>query len=135
MDFRLILIRATLLGFLMLGIGSRLLMRVVALMQGTPPGWTFGGTMTVVFLGTVSGLGAGVIYCVLQRFVDKAWVRTAAFIAICGLISWRGVHGVPPVQQAMFMTLAIAYLIVVDILSRLATRAGAPHDMSFSPTG
>lgn len=135
MDFRSILIRATLLGCLMLGIGSRLLMRVVALMQGTPPGWTFGGTMTVVFLGTVSGLGAGVIYCVLQRFVDKAWVRTAAFIAICGLISWRGVHGVPPVQQAMFMTLAIAYLIVVDILSRLATRASVPHDMSFSPTG
>ena len=135
MDFRSILIRATLLGFLMLGIGSRLLMRVVALMQGTPPGWTFGGTMTVIFLGTVSGFVAGIIYYLLQRFVDKGWVRTAAFIVICGLISWRGVHGVPPVQQAMFMALAIAYLMVVDILGRLATRASPAHDMSFSPTG
>jgi len=135
MDFRSTLIRATLLGFLILGIGSRLLMRVVALMQGTPGGWTFEGTLTVVLLGTVSGLGAGVIYYLLRRFVDRAWVRTAAFIAICGLISWRGVHGVPPVQQTMFMALAVAYLILVDILGRLATRASAPHDMSFSPTG
>jgi hypothetical protein len=135
MDFRSTLIRATLLGFLILGIGSRLLMRVVAMMQGTPPAWTFEGTLTVVFLGTVSGLGAGVIYYLLRRFVDRPWVRTAAFIAICGLISWRGVHGVPPVQQVMFMALAIAYLVLIDILGRLATRASAPHDMSFSPTG
>jgi len=135
MEFRPSLIRATLLGFLILGIGSRLLMRVVALMQGTPPAWTFEGTLTVVFLGTVSGLGAGIIYQLLRRFVDKASVRTAAFIAICGLISWRGVHGVPPVQQAMFMALAVVYLILVDVLGRLATRASGPHDMSFSHTG
>lgn len=135
MDLRSDLIRCTVLGFLILGIGSRLLMRVVALMQGTPPGWTFGGTMTVVFLGTVSGLGAGIIYHLLRRFVAKPWMRTAAFIAICGLISWRGVHGVPPLQQAMFMTLTLAYLGVIDILGRLATRASASHDMSFSITG
>ncbi len=135
MDLRSDLIRATLLGFVILGIGSRLLMRVVALMQGTPPGWTFGGTMTVVFLGTVSGLGAGIIYHLLRRFVAKPWMRTAAYIAICGLISWRGVHGVPPLQQAMFMTLALAYLVVIDILGRLATSASASHDMSFSITG
>ena len=135
MEFRPSLIRATLLGFLLLGFGSRLLMRVVALMQGTSGSWTFEGTMTVVFLGTVSGLGAGVIYYLLGRFVGKPWVRTAAFITICGLISWRGVHGVPPVQQAMFMALAVVYLILVDILGRLACRASGPHDMSFSPTG
>jgi hypothetical protein len=135
MEFRPSLIRATLLGFLILGIGSRLLMRVVALMQGTPGGWTFEGTLTVVFLGTVSGLGAGIIYYLLDRFVDRPWVRTAVFIAICGLISWRGVHGVPPVQQAMFMALAVVYLILVDILGRLASRPGGPHDMSFSPMG
>lgn len=135
MDLRSDLIRATLLGFLILGIGGRLLMRVVALMQGSPPGWTFGGTMTVVFLGTVSGLDAGIIYHLLRRFVDKPRVRTAAFIAICGLISWRGVHGVPPLQQSMFMTLALAYLVVIDILGRLAPRASASHDMSFSLMG
>lgn len=45
------------------------------------------------------------------------------------------VYGVAPLQQAMFMTLALAYLIVIDTLGRLATRASPAHDMSFSITG
>lgn len=135
MDLRSDLIRATLLGLVILGIGSRLLMRVVALMQGIPPGWTLGGTMTVVFLGAVSGLAAGLIYSLLRRFVAKAWLRTTFFIVICGLVSWRGVDGVPPVQQAMFMTLAFVYLVIVDVMGRLATRPGAGQHMSFTLTG
>ena len=135
MDLRSDLIRATLLGLVILGIGSRLLMRVVALMQGTLPGWTFEGTLTVVFLGTVSGFVAGIIYYLLRRFVARPWMRTAAFIAICGLISWRGVHGVPPYQQAMFMALAFAYLVVVDLLGRLASRPRERQHMSFNLTG
>jgi hypothetical protein len=129
------LIRGTLLGFLILGIGSRLLMRIVALMQGTPPGWTFGGTMTAIFLGTVSGLGAGIIYHLLRRFVSRPWLRTAAFLAICGLISWRGVHGIAPVPQAMFMALAFLYLGMVDVLGRLASRDSERQDMSITVTG
>ena len=100
-------------------------MRVVALMQGTAPGWSFGGTMTVVFLGTVSGLGAGIIYHLLRRIVKRPLARTAAFLVICGLIAWRGVHGVPPLHQAMFMTLALAYLGVVDVLGRRSPKQGA----------
>ncbi len=135
MDLRSDLIRATLLGFVILGIGSRLLMRVVALMQGSAPSWTFGGTVTVVALGTVSGFAAGLIYNVLRRFVHNPSARTAAFLAICGLISWRGVHGVPVVQQAMFMTLAFVYLVIVDVLGRLATAASREQHMSFTLTG
>ncbi|HWL38731.1 MAG TPA: hypothetical protein VNO75_00710 [Gemmatimonadaceae bacterium] len=135
MDLRSDLMRATLLGFVILGIGSRLLMRVVAIMQGATPGWSFGGTMTVVFLGTVSGFAAGVIYSLLRRFVREPWVRTALFIVICGVISWRGVHGVPPVQQAMFMALALAYLVIVDVLGRLASGARREQDLSFNLTG
>lgn len=135
MDLRSDLIRATLLGLVILGVGSRLLMRVVALMQGTPGAWTFEGTLTVVFLGTVSGFGAGLIYHLLRRFVAGPSMRTTAFFVICGLISWRGVHGVPPYQQAMFMALAFAYLVVVDVLGRLATRAGERQHMSFNLTG
>lgn len=135
MDLRSDLIRATLLGLVILGIGSRLLMRVVALTQGTPGTWTFEGTLTVVFLGTVSGFGAGLIYHLLRRFVARPWMRTAAFITICGLISWRGVHGVPRYQQAMFMALALGYLVIVDVLGRLATRPGERQHMAFNLTG
>jgi len=135
MDLKSDLIRGTLLGFVILGIGSRLLMRVVALMQGTPGVWTFEGTLTVVFLGTVSGFGAGVIYHLLRRFVGRAWVRSTAFILICALISWRGVHGVPPYQQAMFMTLALVYLVIVDVMGRLAGSPGVGQHTSFTLTG
>jgi hypothetical protein len=82
MDLKSDLIRGTLLGMVILGFGSRLLMRIVAIMQGTVPGWTFEGTLTVVFLGTVSGFVAGLIYYLLRRFVRKPWLRTTAFIVI-----------------------------------------------------
>ncbi len=91
--------------------------------------------MTVVFLGTASGFVAGVLYHLLRRFVARPWIRTTAFIVICGLISWRGVHGVPLDQQAMFMALALAYLIIVDVMGRLATRPGERQHMSFTLTG
>lgn len=135
MDMKSDLIRGTLLGLVILGIGSRLLMRVVAIMQGATAGWTVGGTMTVVFLGTVSGFVAGLIYHLLRRYVEKPWLRTAAFIVICGLVSWRGVNGVPPYQQAMFMGLVLVYLVIVDVLGRLASRVSPQQDMSFTLTG
>lgn len=112
------LLRGTLLGLLILGIGGRLLMRVIAHMEGRVPAFTLPGSLTVVFAGTVAGLLAGLIYHVLRRFVRKPWIRTAAFIAICELVSWRGVHGLLPLPQAMFMTLALVYLVIVDALGR-----------------
>lgn len=127
--------RGALLGLVILGVGGRLLMRVVAIMQGATAGWTVGGTMTVVFLGTVSGFVAGLIYHLLRRFVEKSWLRTTAFIVICGLISWRGVKGLPPYQQAMFMGLVLVYLVIVDVLGRLASRVSPQQDMSFTLTG
>ncbi|MEX2110447.1 MAG: hypothetical protein WD802_07590 [Gemmatimonadaceae bacterium] len=129
------IVRGALLGLVILGVGGRLLMRVVAIMQGATAGWTVGGTMTVVFLGTVSGFVAGLIYHLLRRFVEKSWLRTTAFIVICGLISWRGVKGLPPYQQAMFMGLVLVYLVIVDVLGRLASRVSPQQDMSFTLTG
>jgi hypothetical protein len=118
MGLRSDLLRGALLGLLILGIGGRLLMRVIAHMEGRVPAFTFEGSTTVVLAGTAAGLLAGLIYYVLRRFVHKPWIRTAAFIAICELVSWRGVHGLLPLPQAMFMTLALLYLVIVDALGR-----------------
>lgn len=62
-------------------------------------------------------------------------MRTTAFIVICGLISWRGVHGVAPIQQAMFMALPLSYLIVIDVMGRLATGPVERQHTSFNLTG
>lgn len=123
------LIRGTLLGLVILGIGGRLLMRVVAHMEGRVPAFTPEGSVAVVFYGTVAGAFSGLIYNLLRRVVHKPWIRTAAFIAICELISWRGVSGLLPVPKAMFMTLALAFLVIVDFLGRRAGEAPAnPED-------
>jgi hypothetical protein len=123
MQLRSDLIRGTLLGLIVLGIGGRLLMRVIAHMEGRIPAFTPEGSMTVVFAGTVAGAFAGLIYNLLRRFVRKPWVRTVAFVAICELVSWRGVHGLLPLPQAMFMTLALVYLAIMDILGRRSRHA------------
>jgi len=123
MGLRSDLLRGTLLGLLILGIGGRLLMRVIAHMEGRVPAFTLPGSLTVVFAGTVAGAFAGLIYHLLRRFVRKPWIRTAAFIAICELVSWRGVHGLLPLPQVMFMTLALVYLVIVDALGRHGAKA------------
>jgi hypothetical protein len=123
MELRSDLVRGTLLGLVILGVGGRVLMRVIAHMEGRVPVLTL-ATITVLFAGTVAGAFAGLIYHLLRRFVRSPWVRTGAFIVICELVSWRGVHGLLPLPQAMFMTLALVYLIIVDILGR---RGHAPR--------
>ena len=118
-DLKYWLIRGALVGFVVLGIGGRLLMRVVAHMEHRPLlVFTPQGTLNVVFAGTVAGLFAGFIYYLVRRFLRQPWVRTAIFIVICELVTWRGVHGLLPVPQLMFMTLALIYLGIIDTMGR-----------------
>jgi len=113
------LIRGALVGLVVLGIGGRLLMRVIAHMEHRPLlVFTPEGTLTVVFAGTVAGFFAGLIYYVVRRFLRQPWLRTAVFIVICELVTWRGVHGLLPVPQLMFMTLALIYLGIIDTMGR-----------------
>ena len=130
MELRSSLIRGTLLGLLILGVGGRLLMRVVAHMEGRAPAFTPEGSLAVVFYGGLAGAFSGLVYYVLARFVNKPWLRTAAFILICGLIALRGVSGLLPVPQLMFVALALVYLVIMDVLGRRryeSRRSAAPH--------
>jgi hypothetical protein len=113
------LFRGATLGLLILGIGGRALMRVVAHMEHRPQlVLTVGGTLTVIFAGTVAGLIAGLIYYLIRRFVNNGWLRTVLFMVIVELISWRGVSGLLPIPQLLFMTLALIYIVIIDLLGR-----------------
>lgn len=133
MALRSDLVRGTLLGLLILGIGGRLIMRVIAHMEGRIPVFTPEGTVAVVFYGTVAGAFSGLIYHLLRRFVHKPVIRTVAFIAICELVSWRGVSGLLPVPKAMFMALALVFLVIVDILGRRSEHARAATENQVQP--
>ena len=118
MELRSWLVRGTLVGLVVLGIGGRLLMRVIAHMEGRVPAFTPRGSLNVVFVGTVAGALAGLIYYLLRRFLRQPWMRTTAFITICELVAWRGVHTLLPRPQLMFMTLVLAYLLIIDAIGR-----------------
>lgn len=119
MELRRWLMWGALVGLIVLGIGGRLVMRVVAHMEHRPLFvFTVEGTLTVVFAGTVAGLFAGLIYYLTRRFLRQPWLRTLVFVAVCELVTWRGVHGTLPVTQVMFMTLALLYLAIIDTMGR-----------------
>ena len=123
MELRYWLVRGAVVGLIVLGVGGRLLMRVIAHMEHRPAMvLTLGGTLTVVFAGTVAGLFSGLIYYLARRFLTKPWLRTLVFVAGCELIAWRGVHGLLPIPQAMFMTLALVYLVIIDAMGRKVGR-------------
>ena len=112
-----LVIRGTLVGLVVLGIGGRLLMRVIAHMENRAVlVLTIQGTLTVLFAGTVAGALGGLIYYFLRRFVRQPWVCTSAFIAIYELIIWLGVHTLLPRPQVMFMALALVYLVIIDVM-------------------
>src|SRR4026208_2550441 len=108
-------------------------MRVVAHMEGRVPVCPPEGSAAVVFYGTVAGAFSGLIYHLLRRFVHKPWIRTVAFIAICELVAWRGVSGLLPVPKAMFMALALGYLVIVDFLGRRAGEDRANPEDQIQP--
>jgi hypothetical protein len=55
-------------GAVFLGVGGRAAMRIFALLTDRAPGWSFGGTMTVVFFGAVFGTIGGLLLWLGRRF-------------------------------------------------------------------
>jgi hypothetical protein len=82
-----------LLGLLLLGIGGRAVMRVIAVSAGTPPTATFEGTLTVLLAGTGSGAAAGIIYRVLVALLpQRRRLRDLAFLLVLAGLTLRGLR-------------------------------------------
>ena len=119
MELRYWLTRGALVGLVVLGIGGRILMRVVAHMEHRPLFvFTIKGTLTVVFAGAVFGLFAGFVYYLTRRFIRESWLRTVLFVAFCELVVWLGVHELLRVPQLMFIGLGLIYIAIIDTMGR-----------------
>ena len=55
-------------GAVFLGVGGRAAMRIFALLTERAPSWSFGGTLTVVFFGSVFGTIGGLLLWLGRRF-------------------------------------------------------------------
>ena len=116
------------LGVPILGIGGRIAMRVIAHATNVAPGFSLGGTMTVVFMGAVSGAAGGVIYAVLARFLpDRAAVRAVLFGVVLTLLTLRGTSPSTPLTLSLFLPLAWVYGALLDHLHRRRFTAPSPR--------
>ena len=96
------------LGFLILGIGSRLGMRVIAHAQNQPAGFSLGGSMTVVFLGLVTGVAMAAIFLVCRiLFPSRPWLRSAVFWIVCLALTLRGLNPVSVLTASVFIPLVL----------------------------
>jgi hypothetical protein len=116
-----ILTLGTLLGLAILGIGGRLAMSAIAISAGQRPAYSVGGTMTVVFLGAVSGL-AGAAIALASRFIATRfigrwpWIQFPLFAASLLLVTARGLRGTPPTGRWYFYALVAVYGLALAIL-------------------
>ena len=105
------------IGALILGIGGRIAMRGIVVIAGGTPGFSWGGSLTVVLLGLLSGL-AGALVLVGVRFLLPARpvVRGTLFWAFLIFAAMRGLHPLDPHRLLLFMPLILLYGITLQVL-------------------
>jgi hypothetical protein len=109
-------------GLVVLGIGGRLIMRIIAHWEGRVPVLTPSGTFTIVMMGTIAGTAAGIIHGILQRSITRAPVRMAAFLVFCILFTLYGVKELLPRPKLLFVAIMLVYVILVEIITRQRAR-------------
>ena len=108
------------LGLLILGIGSRIAMRIIAHATNVAPSFSLGGTMTVVSLGVVSGAAGGLIYAILFRVLrDRATIRAVIFGVVLTLLTLRGASPFTPLTLSLFLPLTLLYGALLHFVHRL----------------
>ncbi len=70
------LLAGAMVGTVVLGIGGRLIMRIIALIGGVTPGASLGGSLEVIAFGSLTGILAAIGYTLLRRILPgKTWLK------------------------------------------------------------
>jgi hypothetical protein len=112
------------IGFVVLGIGSRIGMRYVGLAMGQQPGFSWGGTITVVFMGAVSGV-AGAVALVGARAIRPLpqVARGAIYWGVLLYLTARGLHPIDAVKVIWLLPPVLAYGVILQYSTcRVASR-------------
>jgi hypothetical protein len=120
-------------GAIFLGIGGRIAMRIFALLEGRDPGWTFEGSLTVVFMGAAFGTIGGFLLWLGRRWFRRSPVaRGAIFWIPLTALFLRGLSPLTQNSLMAFLPFYVAYGLVVyrvfchRYVARWATSALAP---------
>jgi hypothetical protein len=105
------------IGLVVLGIGGRMIMRVIAHWEGRVPVLTPSGTFTVVMMGALAGLAGGVVHGLLRRFVTRTPIRLLVFVVVCVAFTYHAVNALLPRPRLLFVALTLVYVAALEVVS------------------
>jgi hypothetical protein len=98
------------LGLILLGIGGRAGMRVMAVAMGQTPSLSLEGSLTVTAMGAAAGAAVAVIFLLARTlFPQRRALRVAFFWLLVAAIVVRGLNPVTPLAAVVFMPLFLAH--------------------------
>lgn len=112
------LIAGAVAGAVLLGLGTRVAMRGVALVEGRVPTWTWTGTLNVVGMGVVFGLLFALVWAVLRRRIPgNRLVRGLGFGVVAVIIASPGLTPRRVSTFALFVPWFLAYGVAVSFFA------------------
>jgi len=123
------LLVGTATGALLLGVGGRPVMRAFALATGRPPGFSFGGTFSIILSGAIAGFVGGMLLFAAARFVPaRLPFRGLIFGLLCYVLATPGFRPPHLLVFALFAPTFLAYGVATVMLhERFARVAGFSH--------
>jgi hypothetical protein len=117
------LLLGTVTGALLLGVGGRLAMRGLALASGRPPGFSFGGTLSVILSGAIAGAIGGILLFAAAQFVPALLrVRGLIFGLLCYGLATPGFRPPQLLVFALFAPTFLGYGVATVMLYERFTR-------------
>jgi hypothetical protein len=114
------LIVGALAGAVLLGGGTRIAMRGVALVEGRVPTWTLAGTLEVMMYGAVFGLGFALLWALLgRRLPGNRFVRGLVFGVLTTVLASPGLT---PRRLSTFLLFTPWFLLYGMAMSVFASR-------------
>ena len=109
-------------GLIVLGVGGRLVMAAIQIQTTGDSSWSLGGSVTVIFLGAVSGLAGAALALVAEVVARKlrapAWVGYVLLAALLFLVTMRGLRGSPEIATRYFYPLVAIYGLLFIVARR-----------------
>lgn len=100
-------------GALALGVGGRLAMRGISLVESRPTSWSISGTLAVIGVGLVFGVILGVVRSAIAAFFSwlSPALQAALFASVCLAFVLIGLTPLTPSKLALFLPVIVVFVV------------------------